>query len=64
MMNNMAQMLAQFKANPVQMLMQMKFNVPANIANDPSAVLNHLMSTNQVNQEQVNRAYQMMQRFR
>ena len=62
--NNMMQLLEQFKANPVQMLMQMKLNIPANIANDPSAILNHLMSTGQVSQDQVNRAYQMAQRFR
>lgn len=62
--NNMMQMLEQFKANPVQMLMQMKLNIPANIANDPNAILNHLMSTGQVSQDQVNRAYQMAQRFK
>lgn len=61
--SNMMQMLEQFKANPVQMLMQMKLNIPANIANDPGAILNHLMSTGQVSQDQVNRAYQMMQKF-
>lgn len=62
--SNMMQLLEQFKANPVQMLMQMKLNIPANIANDPNAILNHLMSTGQVSQDQVNRAYQMAQRFR
>lgn len=62
--NNIMQLLEQFKANPVQMLMQMKLNIPANIANDPSAILNHLMSTGQVSQDQVNRAYQMAQRFK
>lgn len=62
--SNMMQLLEQFKANPVQMLMQMKLNIPANIANDPSAILNHLMSTGQVSQDQVNRAYQMAQRFK
>jgi hypothetical protein len=46
------------------MLMQMKLNIPANIANDPNAILNHLMSTGQVSQDQVNRAYQMAQRFK
>lgn len=62
--SNMMQLLEQFKANPVQMLMQMKLNIPANIANDPGAILNHLMSTGQVSQDQVNRAYQMAQRFK
>ena len=65
MMNNqIMQMLQQFKANPIQMLMQRRFNVPMNIGNDPNAILNHLMQTGQVSQDAVNRAYQQMGRFR
>lgn len=56
---NIFQMLNQFKANPMQMLLQRRLNVPANIANDPSAILQHLLSTGQINQGQVNSAYQM-----
>jgi hypothetical protein len=61
---NMMQMLGQFKANPMQFLMQRKFNVPQSMANDPNAILNHLLQTGQVNQDAVNRAYQMAQRFK
>lgn len=65
MMNNqMLSMLQQFKANPVQFLMQRKFNVPANIASDPNAIMQHLLSTGQINQAQVNQAYQAAQKFR
>lgn len=60
---NIMQMLGQLKQNPVGFLMQRKLNVPQNIANDPNAILNHLLSTGQVNQDAVNRAYQMAQRF-
>lgn len=59
--SDLMQMLQQFKANPMQMLMQRKLNVPKSLTNDPSAILNHLMSTGQVTQDQVNRAYQIMQ---
>lgn len=62
--SNMMQLVQKCKGNPMQMLMQMKMNVPSNIASDPNAILNHLMSTGQVSQEQVNRAYQMAQMFR
>lgn len=62
--NNLMTMLQQFRANPMQMLLQQKLNVPGNIVNDPNAILNHLLSTGQVSQQQVNRAYQMAQRFR
>lgn len=58
--NQLMQNLQQLKSNPVNFLMQRKFNVPANMANDPSAILNHLLQTGQVSQDAVNRAYQQM----
>lgn len=67
MMSNPAQimqMVQQFKANPMQLLMQRKLNVPANITNDPSAIINHLLQTGQISQEQVNRAYQQLGQFK
>lgn len=57
---NMAQMLGQLKSNPLQFLMQRKFNIPQSIANDPNAIVQHLLSTNQVSQSAVNNAYQIM----
>lgn len=60
-MNNLLQML---KANPVQFLMQRKFNIPANIANDPTAIVNHLLKTGQVSQAQINNAYRQMGQFK
>jgi len=65
MMNNqLLQNLQQLKSNPVGFLMQRKLNVPANMANDPSAIVNHLLKTGQISQEQVNRAYQQMGQLR
>lgn len=63
-MGNMMGMLSQLKQNPIQFLMQRRMNLPQGIPNDPQAILNHLVSTGQVSQEQVNQAYQMAQRFR
>ncbi len=63
-MNNPMQMLQALKSNPVQFLLQRKFNVPANIASDPNAILNHLLQTGQVTQDAVNRAYQQMGQFK
>ena len=58
-------MLQQLKANPLQFLMQRKFNLPQGIsANDPQAILNHLVQTGQVSQQAVNNAYQMAQNLR
>lgn len=64
MMNNPMQMLQALKANPMQFLMQRRFNIPANIVNDPNAIVDHLLKTGQVSQAQVNSAYQQMGRLK
>ena len=61
---NLMGMLQQLKANPMQMLMQRRMNIPQNIANDPNAILNHLLQTGQISQQQVNQAYQMAQQYK
>lgn len=54
-------MLQQLKANPMQFLMQRRMNLPQGIpTNDPNAILNHLVQTGQVSQQQINGVYQMM----
>ena len=59
MTNQMLSMLQQLKANPLQFLLQRKMNIPQNISlNDPNAILNYLLSTGQINQTQINQAYQ------
>ena len=63
--NQMLGMLNQLKANPMQFILQRKMNLPQNISmNDPQAILNHLVQSGQVNQQQINQAYQMAQNFR
>ena len=59
---NMMQMLTQLKNNPMALLQQAGFNVPANM-NSPQEIIQHLMNSGQVNQSQVNRAQQMAQMF-
>ena len=67
MMNNLGalmNMVQQFRSNPMQMLLQRRMNVPQNMMNDPSAILNHLLATGQISQQQVNSAYQALQQYR
>jgi len=46
-------MLSQIKQNPMGLLSQ-KFNIPENInLSDPNAILNHLVSSGQVSQSQI-----------
>ena len=61
---NMMQMLQSFKANPAQFLLQSKLNVPQGMMNDPQKIINHLLQTGQINQDQINRAYQQMAQFK
>ncbi len=56
-MNNLIQMVNQFKQNPMVMLSQ-KYNIPQNL-NDPNEIIQHLLNTGQVSQSQVNQAMQM-----
>lgn len=62
--NNLQQMMGQLRANPAQFLAQRGLNVPAELMNDPNAILQHLLSTGKVSQQQINNAYQMMGQFR
>ena len=54
---NLLSMISQFKQNPLAVVSQ-RFNIPQNM-NDPNHILQYLLNTNQVSQEQVNRAMQM-----
>lgn len=55
---SMMQMLGQLKQDPRKVLMQ-RFNIPEDIGNDPQSIIQHLMNTGQVSQEQFNQAMQM-----
>ena len=52
--------LQSIKQNPMQFIMQRKFNIPQNIANDPNAIINHLVNTGQVSQQKYNQVLQML----
>ena len=59
--NNMLQMLAQIKSNPMAVLGQ-RFNLPQNL-NNPNDIIQHLLNTGQISQAQVNQAMQMRNMF-
>ena len=56
-MNNLFNLYNAFRANPMQMLMQ-RFRIPQGM-NDPNAIMQHLLNTGQVSQDQINRAMNM-----
>ena len=45
------------KSNPVQVLSQ-RFNLPSNL-NNPQDIIQHLLNSGQISQDQVNRAMQL-----
>lgn len=52
-----------FRQNPVQLLNQ-RFNIPQNVnLSDPNAILQHLMNTGQVSQNQINQVMQVKNRI-
>ena len=55
-------MLSQLKQNPAAML-GARYNIPPNMT-DPNEILQHLLTTGQVSQDQVNRLMQMRQFMR
>ena len=59
--NNPFAMLDQLKQNPYQLLAQRGFNIPQNLFN-PNDILQYLVNTNQVTQQQVNNVMAMLQR--
>ena len=59
---NIMQQLQQLRQNPMQFLRQRGFNVPDNVA-DPQAIIQHLMNSGQVSQQQMNQAQAMAQGF-
>lgn len=55
--NNMLNMIAEFKKNPMAILNK-RFNIPQGM-NTPEEIIQHLLNSGQVSQEQVNRVMQM-----
>ena len=62
-MNNMAQLLQMLQQNPVQFLRARGLNVPQDL-NNPNAIIQYLMNTGQVSQQQYQQARMMAERFR
>lgn len=63
--NNMQAMFSlfqNFRNNPIGALSR-RFNIPAGINGDPNAVIQHLLSTGQITQDQFNQASMMARRI-
>lgn len=56
-MNNLLSIYQQMMSNPTQFLSQM--GIPQDIMNDPNKIIQHLLNTGRVTQDQVNQAMRM-----
>lgn len=62
-MNNPMQMISQIRQNPMQFFTSMGLNVPQNIANNPDAIIQHLMNSGKISQADYDRAVQVAQQM-
>lgn len=54
----------QFRQNPMKMLNR-RFNIPQNVdVSNPNDIIQHLLNTGQVSQDQVNNAMRVSQQFK
>jgi len=51
-------MMSQFRQNPMAMLQKSGLNIPSNLSN-PTEIINHLVQSGQINQNQLNQAQQI-----
>ena len=61
MMNNVNELMnlvSQIRQNPIKVLSQ-KFNFPQNMSTNPQDILQYLLNSGQVSQEQINNAMQL-----
>lgn len=55
-MQNMVGRFNGFLQNPMQALLQRRINVPQNLMGNPSGIIQHMMNTGMLNQQQYNAA--------
>lgn len=63
-MKDIMNLYQQLRQNPLQML-QKRFNIPQNLnMSNPNDIIQHLLNTGQITQDQVNQAMSMRKQFR
>lgn len=57
------QLLNQLQQNPIQFVLQRGFKLPQNVGNNPNDIIQHLMNTGQVSQQQYDAAMNQAKQF-
>lgn len=56
---NIASLFNRLTQNPSQALIEMGLNIPPELSNNPQAIVQHLLNSGQISQQQVNQAMNM-----
>lgn len=59
-LSNMMSQMNALRANPIQFLAQRNINLPTNFQGGPQQIVQHLLNTGQMTQEQFNRLQSMI----
>lgn len=57
---NFNSLYSQFAQNPVQFLIKSRFNIPENIGSNPQTIIQHLLSSGQITQQQLMQVQSMI----
>lgn len=61
-MSNIFEAVQQLRADPIGMLSK-RFNIPADLPKNPNEILQYLLNSGQISQQQINNAMQMRKQF-
>lgn len=61
--NNLSNMFNNFKQNPMQFLLQRKLNIPQELSNNPQGIIQHLLDTKQMTQQQLTQLQSFAQKL-
>lgn len=61
-MSNIFEAVQQLRADPIGMLSK-RFNIPADLPKNPNEILQYLLNSGQVSQQQINNAMQLRKQF-
>lgn len=62
-MPNINSLYQSFMKNPTQALMQSGFKIPENMMKNPQSIIQHLLNSGQITQQQLNNAQNMLCQF-
>ena len=61
-MSNIFEAVQQLQADPIGMLSK-RFNIPADLPKNPNEILQYLLNSGQISQQQINNAMQLRKQF-